>query len=140
MILTPHRVKRRYPEKRVGADLVVAGIGYGPATELDVQLTPTTSDAAYRSHMIEFERPYFLLWVGDPDDFKVGTLLEDEKGRFYIVSAPARDHNFGNAADHCDSIAELQQFSPPSVDRTSDVSASNIVDPAYKSPIPGGPG
>lgn len=114
----PHRVLRRLAEESVGSDLRVNGVGYGHPRAFDVQLSPTQAEAAYRDFGVELSRPHFLCWPGPGADFPVGSLLQTVENRLFIVSAPPRVYDFGNASDHCDSVADELQYEPSSVEWT----------------------
>lgn len=118
-MIFPHRVLRRLEEESTSG-IKVNGVGFGVGVPFDVQLSPTSSDAVFKSHGVELDRAYFLCWEGVAEDFPVGCLLEDQSGRFWLVATPGMKHDFGNAADHCDAVAQLLKYEPANVERSPD--------------------
>lgn len=115
MLVCPHLVARRLKAEARSADREVLGVGYGPASFLSVQLTPTDPGTAYERWGVETKEPYFFLHTGRLEDAPVGTLLSDQNGRYWEVRAVSA-FDFGNASDHVSGVAELLQYDPTTID------------------------
>lgn len=122
-MIYPHRVLKRLQEQKEVRKIVL-GVGYGAGVPMDVQLSPMSSDAQAHQFGISFQRGYYLQWDIADGEMDPLTLLEDVEGRQWLVRTPTNRHEFGNAADHCNALAELLEYETDHVERTPDEAAA----------------
>lgn len=121
MLQLPHLIIRRLTTEFVTADKVVNGEAFGLGVPFYVMLAPMSATAAYEASGVDLQRPFMLMWgPEDPDRFPLRTLVEDDRGRLYQVSAPTVNHRFGNSADHCSTVASMLEIEPDGIERTAD--------------------
>ena len=105
MIKTPTSVTVASQTNATGA-----GVGYGTATTIKVQITPQSSGRVLADWGIDLQRPYLMLTqAANASYLTIAGMVTWGTRRFRIV-APPMTYSFGKAADHTAVVLEELQF------------------------------